>query len=148
MTHDEFVESYRNGCLRVDLDRKAAGRFVSERLLLPLVRLPVLGIGTALALTGWVWTGLAIIGVATLAPIIIKRSAAHFVMTQVLQDETFYAQAIAAGVLTVQGVNEGGGETTSENGASPLSGQPESDPKEAGVRPPGPIPAAGRRPRA
>jgi hypothetical protein len=64
--------------------------------------LPVLGIGTALALTGWLWTGLAIIGAATLAPMLIKRSAAHFVMTQALEDAKFFEDALAAGVLQVE----------------------------------------------
>ena len=102
MTHAEFVRAYGEGTIRVDIDRKAAARFVSGRLLLPLVMLPVLGIGTALALSGWVWSGLAIIGLATLAPMLIKRGAPHFVMTQAVEDEKFYADAVAAGVFTVE----------------------------------------------
>ena len=101
MTHAEFVRAYAEGTIRVDIDRKAAARFVSGRLLLPLVMLPVLGIGTALALSGWVWVGLAIIGLATLAPMLIKRGAPHFVMTQAVEDEKFYIDALAAGVLSV-----------------------------------------------
>ena len=102
MNHGDFVRAYGEGTLRVDVDRKAAARFVSARLLLPLVMLPVLGIGTALALTGWMWIGLAIIGVATLAPMLIKRSAPHFIVTQALEDEKFYADAVAAGLLHVE----------------------------------------------
>jgi len=49
------------GAIRIDIDRRVAARFVSRRLLLPLVMLAVLGAGTALALSGWVWSGLAII---------------------------------------------------------------------------------------
>jgi hypothetical protein len=101
MTHAEFAERYRTGAIRVDVDRKAAARFMSARLLLPLVMLPVLGAGTALALTGWLWTGFGIIGVATLAPMLIKRSAPHFVMTQALEDEKFYDDAIAAGLFQI-----------------------------------------------
>jgi hypothetical protein len=101
MTHDEFVRRYAEGSIRVDVDRKAAARFMSARLLLPFVMLPMLGIGTALALTGWLWTGLAIIGVATLAPMLIKRSAPHFVMTQALQDEKLFGDAVTAGVLRI-----------------------------------------------
>ena len=111
MTHAEFLRAYGEGAIRIDVDRKAAARFVSGRLLLPLVMLPVLGIGSALALTGWVWTGLAIIGLATLAPMLIKRSAPQFVVTQALADETFYADAVCAGVLHIEEVRhsrEGG----------------------------------------
>ena len=64
--------------------------------------LPVLGVGVALALSGWLWTGLAIIGAATLAPLLIKRSAPHFVVTQALQDAKFYEDLTASGVLEIE----------------------------------------------
>ena len=106
MTHDEFAEAYRAGSIRVEIDRAAAARYMSGRLLLPLVMLPVLGIGVALALTGWVWTGLAVIGCGTLAPILIKRAAPHFVITQALQDRAFYDDVAASGLLQI--VDSGG----------------------------------------
>ena len=102
MTHSQFLEAYRSGTVRVNVDRTAAARFLSARLLLPLVMLPVLGAGIALALSGWLWTGFALIGAGTLAPIVIKRSAHHFVVTQALQDPTFYEDAMNAGVLIIE----------------------------------------------
>jgi hypothetical protein len=101
MTHAEFIEGYRAGSIRVDIDRAAAARHVSARLLLPLVRLPVLGLGVALALLGWLWTGFGVIAMGTIAPIIIKRSARHFVITQALEDEKFYNEVVSAGLLEV-----------------------------------------------
>jgi hypothetical protein len=101
VTHAQFIEAYRSGSIRVNVDRAAAARFVSARLLLPLVMLPVLGIGVALALTSWLWTGLAIIGIATLAPVLVKRSAPHFIITQALQDSRFYDDAAAAGLFEI-----------------------------------------------
>jgi hypothetical protein len=106
MTHGEFVEAYRAGSIRVRVDRVAAARYVSVRLLLPFVMLPVLGLGVALALTGWIWTGLAVIAGGTLAPMLIKRTAPHFVITQALQDRAFYDDAAANGVLQI--VESGG----------------------------------------
>jgi asparagine N-glycosylation enzyme membrane subunit Stt3 len=106
MTHPEFVEAYRTGSIRVHIDRAAAARYVSARLLLPLVMLPVLGIGVALALTGWIWTGLAVIGGGTLAPILIKQAAPHFLITQALQDRAFYDDVAASGLLQI--VDSGG----------------------------------------
>jgi hypothetical protein len=106
MTHAEFVEAYRAGSIRVQVDRAAAARYVSVRLLLPFVMLPVLGIGVALALTGWVWTGLAVIAGGTLAPMLIKRTAPHFVITQALQDRAFYDDVAANGLLQI--VDSGG----------------------------------------
>jgi hypothetical protein len=104
MSHADFIEAYRSGSVRVDIDSTAAARYLSSRLLLPLFMLPVLGLGVALALTGWLWTGLSIIGAATIAPILIKRSARHFVITQALHDEKFYADAVVSGVLEVRRV--------------------------------------------
>jgi hypothetical protein len=101
VSHAEFVAAYRAGAIRVEIDPAAAARFVSARLLLPLVMLPVLGVGVALALSGWIWTGLAVIGVGTIAPILIKRSAPHFVITHALEDAKFYDDAAARGLLQI-----------------------------------------------
>ena len=101
MNHAEFVTAYRSGAIRVNVDRAAAARFVSARLLLPFVMLPVLGIGTALALTGWVWTGLGLIGIGTIGPILINRSAPHFVITHALEDPKFYDDVRASGLLEI-----------------------------------------------
>jgi hypothetical protein len=106
VTHAEFVEAYRSGSIRVNVDRSAAARFVSARLLLPLVMLPLLGLGVALALVGWLWTGLTVVAVATLAPRLIKRSAPHFVIAHALQDSRFYDDVAAAGLLEVVPVND------------------------------------------
>lgn len=102
MTHTEFVSACASGTVRVDIDRKAAARFMSARLLLPFVMLPVLGIGTALALTGSVWIGLTMIAVGTIAPIIIKRSAPHFILTHALDDANFYEEVAKSGMLTLR----------------------------------------------
>jgi hypothetical protein len=102
MTHDAFVAAYRAGAIRVNIDRVQAARFLSARLLLPFVMLPVLGIGVALALIGWIWTGLVVIAAGTLAPMLIKRSAPHFIMTQALGDPKFYEDAAASGLLRIE----------------------------------------------
>ena len=52
MTHAEFVAAWREGRLRVEVDRKAAAHTVSARLMLRFVLLPVMGVGVALALVG------------------------------------------------------------------------------------------------
>lgn len=102
MTHPEFLAGHQSGSISVHIDGAAAARYVSARLLLPFVMLPILGLGIALALTGWIWTGLAIIGAATLARIIIRRSAPHFIITQALQDPQFYDDVAASGLLEIK----------------------------------------------
>lgn len=101
MTHAEFVTAFRSGSIRVNVDPKDAGRFVSARMLLPFVMLPVLGTGVALALTGWLWTGFAVIGIGTVAPIMIKRAAPNFIVTHALQDVEFYEEVTGRGLLQI-----------------------------------------------
>jgi hypothetical protein len=103
MTHEAFIAAYRSGAIRTNVDPKAAAQFLSARLLLPFVMLPVLGLGTALALSGWVWTGLTIIALGTIVPALIKRSAAHFVVTQALNDSKFYEEVVSSGLLQIHG---------------------------------------------
>ena len=102
MTHEDFVAAYRAGSIRVNVDPTAAGAFMSQRLWLPLMRLPVLGVGVALALSGWLWTGFALIGLGTLAPTLIKRSAPRFVVTQALESSAFYQDVVREGVLQIE----------------------------------------------
>ena len=101
MTHAEFIAAYTRGEIKVEIDPPGAARFLSARLLLPLVMMPVLGIGVALALTGWIFTGLAVIAAGIIAPRLIKRSAPHFVLTQALQDAAVFDEVTRAGVLRV-----------------------------------------------
>lgn len=101
MTHGEFVRAYRAGEVRTDIDPAAAARYLSARLMLPHVTMPVLGVGVALALIGWFWTGLAVIAAGVVAPRLIKRSAPHFVLAQALENERVYEEVTAAHILRI-----------------------------------------------
>jgi hypothetical protein len=102
VTHQEFVAAYREQRVWVRIDPRAAARYMSARLLLPLVALPVLGAGVALALVGWIWSGLAVLAVGVAAPHLIRRSAPHFILTQALDNERFYLEVTAADILRVE----------------------------------------------
>jgi hypothetical protein len=99
VTHPEFVDAYRNGRVRIEIELPTAARYLSARLLLPFVTLPVLGCGVALALTGWVWSGLAVLAAGIVIPRLIKRSAPQFLLTQALEDERVYEDVTRAGIL-------------------------------------------------
>lgn len=101
MTHGEFVSAYGAGKIKVDIDPRNAARYISARLLLPLVMMPVLGIGIALALTGWIWTGVTVLVLGIITPRLIKRSAPHFVLTQALEDERIYQEVTQSNILRV-----------------------------------------------
>ncbi len=99
MTHSEFVAAYQRGEIKVEFDPRGAARFISARLLLPLVTMPILGIGVAVALVGWFFSGLAIIALGIMAPQLIKRAAPHFLFQQALHDPAVYDELTKADVM-------------------------------------------------
>ena len=99
MTHAEFVDAYRERRLKVQVDKSAAARMVSARLMLPLVLLPVMGLGVALALVGYFVIGALVFLAALGLRYAVRRSAPGFVLQRALADERFYAEAIASGLL-------------------------------------------------
>lgn len=101
MTHAEFIDAHRNGSLRVAFDPHGAARFLSSRLLLPLMMMPLIGVGIALALSGWVWTGLSVIALGIILPRLIKRSAPQFLLMRALQDEKLYLELMQAGIINI-----------------------------------------------
>ncbi len=102
MTHEEFVAAYQAGRLRVRIDRSAAARFVSGRAMLPLVLLPFLGLGVALALVGYLVIGAIVFIAALLLRFLVKRSSDGFLLWRALRDPDFYQHVRAAGVLAVE----------------------------------------------
>jgi len=102
MTHEEFVAEFRAGRVRAVVDRRAAARYVSARMLLPVVLLPVFGIGVALALVGhYVW-GLVVFVLAFAFRVLVRGSSQGLVVTRVLEDARFYEEALAAGLIRIE----------------------------------------------
>jgi hypothetical protein len=77
-------------------------RFVSGRAMLPLVMLPVLGLGVALALVGYVIAGVAVFLAALVIRFLVRRSSDRFLLWRALQDPEFYRQVVAAEVLKAE----------------------------------------------
>ncbi|HZN86019.1 MAG TPA: hypothetical protein VFB53_04445 [Burkholderiales bacterium] len=102
MTHEEFVAAYQAGRVRVRIDRKAASRFVAGRAMLPLVLLPLLGLGVALALVGYILSGTIVFLAALLLRLLVRRSSNGFLLWRALRDGEFYDQVVAAQVLKVE----------------------------------------------
>ena len=102
MTHEEFVAAYHAGRIRVTVDRDAASRFVSGRAMLPLVMLPVLGLGVALALVGYVVAGVIVFLAALLLRFLVRRSSNGFLIWRALRDPGFYREVVNAQVLRIE----------------------------------------------
>lgn len=103
MSHQEFVRAYRDGRLQVRVDRAGAAQLVSARLLLPLVLLPLLGLGVALALVGYVVTGIAVFAAALVLRFLVRASSQGFVLNRSLQDPAFYEEMVRRGILILPG---------------------------------------------
>lgn len=99
MNHADFVQAWRAGELRVEVDLERAGALLAARLLLPYVAIAVIGSGIALVLWGWIWSGLAVGAAGILAPRLIKKGAGGFLMAHIGQDRALYDDALRAGAL-------------------------------------------------
>jgi predicted membrane-bound spermidine synthase len=102
MTHTEFVAAFSEGRVSVRVDPQRAPGFVSARLLLPFVLLPLLGAAVALALLGFVLIGMALGAAALLLRHFVRRSSAGFVLSRSLAQPGFYRDALHAGVLQLE----------------------------------------------
>jgi hypothetical protein len=101
MTHSEFVSAYQAGAVNVEVDRQAAARLLSGRMLLPFILLPVLGFAVALALTGaWIWGAIVFIAAMALR-FAVRASAQGFVLSRSLGDPRFYDEMVKAGVVSI-----------------------------------------------
>ena len=103
MTHSEFVAAYTSGSLRVDVAKKEAATFLSQRMMLPWILLPLFGIAVACALNAaWLFSGLAF--VAALALRMASRATAPgYVLHRSLSDARFYAEVKDLGLLRIEG---------------------------------------------
>jgi hypothetical protein len=108
MSHAEFVGAWREGRIAVAIDAGAAAAFLSARLLLPFVAIAVIGAGIALALSGSIWTGLAVGALGIAVPRLIKRGARRFLLSQIATDAGLYGAGVAAGVIRIVPTDEPG----------------------------------------
>jgi len=99
VTHARFLQAYREGTLQISVDRAAAARLVSGRLLLPFFLLPLLGLGVALALSGYLFTGIAVFLGALGVRFLVRASSQGFVLSRALQDPAFYEEMVARKIL-------------------------------------------------
>lgn len=99
VTHAEFVAAYREGRLTAQVDAKAAAKLVSDRMMLPLVLLPLFGLAVGLTLIGQLAWGIAVFVLAFGFRYFVRSSARNFVLTRSLEDPAFYQQLRESGIL-------------------------------------------------
>ena len=101
MNHAEFVDAWRAGEVRVEIDPRKAGAFLAARLLLPFVAVAVIGLGIAIVLWGSTWLGLAIGALGIVGPRLIKRGAGGFLLAHIGNDAALFEAALHVGAVRV-----------------------------------------------
>lgn len=103
LSHAEFVAAYTSGRLRVDIAPKPAAEFLSRRMLLAWVLLPIFGAGVALALTGHWIIGLVVFLVGLGLRWLTRATAPGYIMQRALADRAFYEEVRERGFMVIAG---------------------------------------------
>ncbi len=100
--HAEFRAGLPRGRFRVIVNPERAQKYVKHRLFVVGIALPLLGIGAALALSGYVWAGLPMVVVGALLPRVVKAHAPKILLHLAQQDAKTYQEAIDFEILEVR----------------------------------------------
>ena len=112
MEHREFVELYKNGKIKVSIDKVASYKLMDTNLVAKKYRAATyfwswvwfLSIPAGIALIIWVnwWSGIIVLVVGFMLPRAIKKSSTEFILDQALEDERFYKNMLHNKVLIIE----------------------------------------------
>ena len=88
--------------LRGNESARIAQKYVRHRLFVVGIALPLLGIGAALAISGYVWAGLPLVAAGFLLPRVIKSQAPKILLYLAQHDAKTYFEAMKFGILEVR----------------------------------------------
>ncbi len=98
----EFRAGLPAGRFRVVVNPERAQKYVKHRLFMIGIALPLLGLGAALALSGYVWVGLPMVAIGALLPRVVKAHAPKILLHLAQQDAKTYREAIDFEILEVR----------------------------------------------
>ena len=102
VAHEEFRAGLAAGRLRVIVNPRLARRYVSQRLLLMVVLMPLIGVGIALALTGSRWAGAALVAAGVILHRVVAWQAPNILVQLALRDPLVYDHVTQNGVMEVR----------------------------------------------
>lgn len=102
VSHQAFRAGLPAGRFRLIVNPERAQKYVRQRLFVVGIALPLLGIGTALSLSGYPWVGLPMIVAGALLPRAIKSHATKILLHLALQDARTYHEAVEYEILEVR----------------------------------------------
>jgi hypothetical protein len=102
VSHQEFRTGLPFGRFRLIVNPERAQKYVKHRLFVVGISLPLLGIGTALALSGFFWWGLPLVLLGAGLHRIVKAHASKILLHLALSDAKVYHEAIDFEILEVR----------------------------------------------
>ena len=102
VSHQDFKTGLPMGRFRLIVNPERAQKYVKHRLFVVGISLPLLGIGTALGLSGYFWWGLPLVLVGVLMHRVIKAQATKILLHLALNDPKVYHEAIDYEILEVR----------------------------------------------
>jgi hypothetical protein len=102
VSHAEFRSGLPAGRFRLIVNPERARKYVRHRLFVVAITLPMVGIGAALALSGYPWVGLALVVAGVLLHRLITAQAPRILLHLATQDARIYHEAIEYEILEVR----------------------------------------------
>ena len=99
---EEFRAGLAAGRFRVVVDPKLARRYVSQRLLLIVILMPLIGLGIALALLGARWTGALLVAAGVVLHRAVMWQAPHILLHMASRNPKVYEHATQHGLMEVR----------------------------------------------
>jgi hypothetical protein len=100
--HQEFKTGLPRGRFRVIVNPERAQKYLKHKLLVVGIALPMIGIGAALAISGYPWAGAPLVLIGILLPRYIKKQAPQILLYLVQNDANTYQEAIEYEILEVR----------------------------------------------
>ena len=102
VSHEEFRAGLPAGRFRVVVDPKLARRYVSQRLMLIVVLMPLIGIGIALALIGRTWLGAFLVFLGVALNRVLMWQAPKILLQMATRDGRVYDYVTQNGLMEVR----------------------------------------------
>jgi hypothetical protein len=100
--HQEFKTGLPRGRFRVIVNPERAQKYIKHKLMVIALALPMMGIGAALALSGYPWAGAPLVLIGILLPRVIKKQAPKILLHLAQNDAKTYQEAIEYEILEVR----------------------------------------------
>jgi exosome complex RNA-binding protein Rrp4 len=107
VSFEEFRDGLPAGRFRVIVEPKQARRYVSQRLMLLMLLMPMIGIGLALAFTGRVWVGAALVALGVVLSRVVRAQSSKILLHLASHDRAVYEHVTQHGIMEVR--RAGGG---------------------------------------